>query len=222
MSDASIDELIEGLFGPDVCVAGKRLDTTLEPSFLFEEEAALVEGAIAKRRVEFAAGRQLAHEQLGQLGARSAALPVGADRAPLWPAETTGSITHTAGLCLVAVARVEHHAALGLDVEVTAPLKPKLWPSILTISERALLEGIGSRGALLSKVYFSAKESVYKSVSKAAGRVLEFQEVELKLSLVKGSFSARFVEGELAERLPVVGGRWRVTRDFIVTSAWPE
>jgi 4'-phosphopantetheinyl transferase EntD len=224
---AQLDGLTRGLVPEGVRLAAERLQEAAAADFRFAEEAAAVEGAIAKRQVEHAAGRRLAHELFDVLRAEGLAvaqapLLAGTDRAPVWPEGLTGTITHTRGLCMVAVAPVAELASLGLDVEVTEPLKEKLWPSILTVSERARLTGLGARGALLSKVHFSAKEAVYKAVSKAAGRVLEFEEVELSVSLVKGTFEARFLDAELAVRLPRVGGVWRVTRDFIATSAWPR
>jgi len=223
----SNQSLLEGLLPASVKWSALRLEEGAPVAFCFPEEAAAVEGAIEKRRLEYATGRQLAHalfEEFASAGhaLSSGPLLAGSDRAPLWPAGLAGTITHTRGLCAAAVALASDLPSLGLDVEVTAPLKEKLWPSILTISERALLMGIGSRGALLSKVYFSAKESVYKTVSKQAGRVLEFQEVELSVSLVKGTFTARFLDAALAAQLPAVGGKWRVQRDFIATSAWPR
>lgn len=219
---AEIEKLFEGLLPGDVSWRAERLGEDDEVSFRFSEEAAAVEGAIAKRQIEHARGRHLAHALLDRLGASDGPLLTSSDRAPLWPEGFTGSISHTQGLCAAAVVEAAKLTSLGLDVEVTAPLKEKLWPSILTVSERALLSGIGARGALLSKVYFSAKEAVYKAVSKEAGRVLEFQEVELMVSLARGSFEARFVDPGLAARLPHVVGRWRVRRDFIATAAWPQ
>lgn len=222
----ALAELTEDLFPEEVLVAGERLDSTGDVSFRFPEEAARVEGAILKRRLEHATGRRLAHGLLDRLRANDPALGppspllAGADRAPVWPTGTHGSITHTRGICLVAVARTCDQPRLGLDVEVTAPLKDKLWPSVLTVSERARLRGLGARGRLLSMVHFSAKEAVYKLVARDVGRVLEFEEVELGVSLARGTFTATFLlDPDLVARLPQVHGRWRVTRDFVVTSA---
>lgn len=222
-------ELLGGLFPSHVLVASARLDPESLIECAFAEEAAHVANAIHQRQAEYAAGRRLAHGLLDQL--REAGTPMGQraplvteqDRGPNWPAGTTGSITHTIkqghGICLVAVAAAHDEPRLGLDVEPAVPLKEKLWPAVLTVSERALLTGLGGRGKLLSKVYFSAKEAVYKMVSRDVGRVLEFAEVEISLSMVRGTFDARFIlkEPPLVE-LPKVEGRWALTKEFIVTS----
>lgn len=222
--------ILAGIFPQHVLVASVVLDPSSSVECVFPEEAAHVERAIHQRQAEYSAGRRLAHDLMDQLRSRGAPLGAAAplitaeDRGPNWPTGATGSITHTIkdhhGICLVAVADVREEARLGLDVEPTGPLKSKLWPAVLTVSERALLEGLGQRGQLLSKVYFSAKETVYKLVSQDVRRVLEFAEVEISMSLARGSFSARFMLKEPAPvELPKVEGQWRITKDYIVTAA---
>lgn len=224
--DTSIDKLLDGLLPPTVRVAWQRLDDAVEPGFRFKEEAAHVEGAVAKRRVEFGAGRALFHrlhdellaeDAAGDALAPSAPLLVAADRGPLWPAGVVGSISHTKGLCVVALARTSDHPRLGLDVEVTAPLADKLWPSILTVSERARIKGLGARGPLLSKLHFSGKEAVYKWLSRDENRVVAFEEVELGFSLARGSFVTSLL---FDNALPSPSGRWRIGREFLATAVW--
>lgn len=245
MDETSIDKLLDGLLPPTVRVAWQRLDDAVEPEFRFQEEAAYVEGAVAKRRVEFAAGRALFHRLYDELLAEvapgegpgggagaagdalgpparqalapSAPLLVAADRGPLWPAGVVGSISHTKGLCVVAVARTSDHPRLGLDVEVTEPLADKLWPSILTVSERARLKGLGARGPLLSKLHFSGKEAVYKWLARDEQRVVAFEEVELGFSLARGSFETTLL---FDHALPKPEGRWRIGREFLATAVW--
>lgn len=217
--------LFDGLLPDDVRVAARTLDPAAEVTFRFPEEEAHVAGAVAKRRVEFATGRALAHELCDALGVEPAPLLVDERRAPIWPAGVHGSISHTypkagpqpagAGLCAVAVST--SRTQFGLDVEATAPLDRKLWPSVLTISERARLEGLGKRGALLSKVHFSGKEAVYKAIAARVGRVVGFDEVELGVSLARGTFEVTAMLKDGA-RLPRLAGRWRVGPDFIVTA----
>lgn len=209
-------ELLAGLLPPDVLVAARHLSADDEPRFRFAEEAAHVAGAIHKRQLEFAVGRELAHQLLDTCRPDAPSpLLVGPRREPLWPAGCNGSITHTKGLCVVAVSA--HRRFLGIDVEVTEPLDEKLWPSVLTVSERARLKGIGARGALLSKVHFSAKEAVYKAIAQTVGRVVDFAEVEIGVSLARGTFDVRPALKDGAE-LPTLSGQWRVTRAFIATA----
>ena len=212
--------LLEGLVPNDVLMTARSLGADDVPRFRFPAEAEHVAGAIHKRQLEFATGLELAHELIAEWRrgerdtTRAAPLLVGPRRAPLWPTGLNGSITHTQGLCVVAVGRRRY---LGIDVEVTAPLKDELWPSILTVSERARLKGLGSRGGLLSKVHFSAKESVYKAISARVGRVVEFAEVEIRVSLALGTFDVVPMLRE-AIVLPPLRGMWRLTRDYIATS----
>src|SRR3954466_8638481 len=76
-----------------------------EPSSpLFPEELPLIASAVEKRRLEFGRGRQCARAALRRLGVPDGPLPSGSQREPLWPAAAIGSITHTEGLCVAAVA----------------------------------------------------------------------------------------------------------------------
>ena len=223
MADPDLAALFEGLFPPTVRVAWRRLDPEVEPSFRYPEEDAEAGRAIAKRRVEFAAGRALFHELADDLRAGdpdlgpAAPLLPAEDRGPVWPAGLVGAISHTKGLCAVAVARAADHPRLGLDVEGTAPLRARLWPEVLTVSERARLEGLGQRGQLLSMLHFSGKEAVYKWLSRHEGRVVGFQEVELGFSLARGSFATTLL---FDSDLPPAEGRWRVGREFLATAVW--
>ena len=215
--------LFQDLFPATVRIAWRRLAEGEEPAFRFAEEAAQVEGAVAKRRIEFAAGRELFHGLCDELRAEDPDLAgpepllVAPDRGPVWPAGLVGAITHTKGLCAVAVARTADHPRLGLDVEVTEPLKQKLWPQILTVSERARLEGLGKRGVMLSKLHFSAKEAIYKWLARDEGRVVGFGEVEVGLSLARGSFETSLL---FESDLPEPEGRWRLDAEFLVTAVW--
>ena len=122
--------LLEGLVPNDVLMTARSLGADDVPRFRFPAEAEHVAGAIHKRQLEFATGRELAHELIAEWRrgerdtTRAAPLLVGPRRAPLWPTGLNGSITHTQGLCVVAVGRRRY---LGIDVEVTAPLKDELW-----------------------------------------------------------------------------------------------
>src|SRR5437667_3257012 len=66
-----------------------------------------IEQAVPKRRLEFAAGRQCAHEALRVLAPLDGHSPIGIalDRSPVWPPGFVGSIAHTQGFASAAVAR---------------------------------------------------------------------------------------------------------------------
>ena len=113
--------LFDGLFGRGIVVAENLVEHA--SGRLFADEQAGITSAVPSRRAEFVAGRTLARVAMRRLGLPPQALPVGPDRAPLWPANIVGSITHAAGYCAVAVgARCASSSApglrsIGLDLE---------------------------------------------------------------------------------------------------------
>lgn len=170
--------LVDGLFPPGV-LAGSAPVTDDEDG-LFPEERLLVTSAVAKRRREFAAARRCARALLLQLGEPPRPLLRSADRAPIWPADVVGSISHADALVAVAVARPALAAGLGIDVEPDAPLEPGLWSRICTAAELARLPGSDpeTRGRA-ARLVFSAKEALYKCVHPHVGRFIGFREVEI-------------------------------------------
>jgi 4'-phosphopantetheinyl transferase EntD len=143
-----------------------------------------VAGMTAPRRAEFSAGRQAARAALAALGA-AAAVPHGPDRAPVWPAGTTGSITHSATACLAAVMRGA--GGIGLDLEEDADLPAELWDSILLPEELARLGPDPGRAA---RLVFSAKEAAYKAQYAHSRRLFGFD--TLAVVLTDGGFTATF------------------------------
>lgn len=153
-----------------------------EPALRHEAERACVSRAVEKRRQEFATGRALAHELLSRLGVPDLPLLPAERRAPAWPEGVVGSISHGAGLCVVAVAQPGTCTALGLDIEGDAPLKRKLWRHILREEEqRELSELPDDEAGRRAKLVFSAKECFYKALSSQLTRVLAFEEVRLTI-----------------------------------------
>lgn len=116
------------------------------------------------------------------------------DRSPIWPEGTIGSIAHTRAeeraFCGAVVAHSFAARSLGLDVELEAPLEPKLWKRILREREVEWISGLpeAERG-FSAMVVFSAKESVYKCQHALSRTFLEFADVELG-PLDGGLFSA--------------------------------
>lgn len=181
-------------------------------------EAAAVAGAVERRRREFAAGRSAARAALVALGQPPFPIPMAADRAPVWPGGIAGSITHSAGACVAAVAEARLHRSVAVDLEPDAELDAALIDTVLTPAERAALEGRPDRLAL-ALVIFSAKECVYKAQYPLTGLLLDFQQVEVTLDLLSGGFV-----GVLSEDVPlapadrVMAGRWLRGAGLIATA----
>ena len=165
--------------------AGAVAFETREPlaaSTLLPEEQQFVARASPKRVHEFAAGRACARAALAQLGVTGVALPVGADRAPQWPAGTSGSITHTDGFCAAVAAATVDIRALGLDAEVFDSVKPHLWRRICAPEELAALQSADAAGAIAAAtLIFSAKEAFYKCQHFLTGQWLGFSDVTISV-----------------------------------------
>ena len=157
-------------------------------------EAASMARAVPKRRREYTAGRVLARRAAARLGVSPLELLAGDDRAPQWPDGLVGSITHTQDHVAVALARSEDIGGIGLDVEQAAPLPIRLWDSICTPEDLAMLSHYGDeleRG-LAAKVVFSAKEAAYKAQYLITQQFLGFSAMHIRLEPEANRFVATF------------------------------
>lgn len=211
--------LLEGLFA-----AGIRTSESMiagQGAALHPEEAAAVAGAVANRRHEFSAGRACARNAMERLGLPALALPMGSDRAPVWPQGLVGTISHDRTHCAAAVAlRSDGFLALGLDIEEAEPVEERLADDICTAGERDWLarQPAGHRGLLL-KAIFSAKECAYKCQYPLSGTLLDFQDLSLDLDMAGERFTAQFLKDALpfgcGDRL---AGRIRLSHGHIVSA----
>jgi len=178
-----------GLLPAGVLVRTRAVGDALDA--LPEPERALVARAVAKRRHEFATGRVLARELLGELGVRDFALLADADRVPLWPDGILGSISHARGLCVAAATQRGALVGVGIDVEDASAVRPELWRRVLRPDEERWLRAQPGASQLgLAAVFFSAKEAAYKAQFPLTRTRLGFQDVALELDLARGAFRA--------------------------------
>ena len=179
-----IETALATLFPTGVAVAACAV-ATADPGALWPQERDAIAGAVPHRLAEFTAGRQAARQALAALGHPAVAVPMGPDRAPLWPAGIAGSIAHAAG---IAAAAVRSGPPLGVDVEEDAPLSPDLWPVILSPKEQRTLPP-GDTGRQVRQV-FAAKEAIFKAQDPTTRAMFGFDAVDV--ALANGGFSATF------------------------------
>jgi 4'-phosphopantetheinyl transferase EntD len=190
---------------------------------LFPAEERFIAGAVDKRRREFATGRKCARDALGALGIEPVPIPPGQGGAPRWPAGVAGSITHCAGYRGAAVARTAEIAAIGLDAEPDDELPEGVLDVIALPGERARLRALSAAmpGVHWDRLLFSAKESVYKAWFPLTGRWLGFEEVDVSIDRVAGSFAARLLVPGLVvggSALDTLTGRWLADRGLLLTA----
>ncbi len=185
----TLADTLRGLLGPGFGIGVADPKAPAAP--LWPEEVPAVVKAVAKRRLEFAAGRQAARAAMANLGRSPAPIPMGADRAPVWPDGLVGSIAHCETACIAVVAHQDQIRAIGVDIESATHLPTDLWDTVCTPDECAWLnrQPASDRG-ILAKLIFSAKESVYKAQYPLTGQVIGFDEVEVSCKPGRSVFSA--------------------------------
>ncbi len=212
MDEAVCGAGIETLFPAGVVVVEAR--GTLWDAPLLPEEEGCVEGAIERRRRQFAAGRACAREALARLGLPPAPLLREADRSPRWPEGVVGSISHCDTRCAAAVARGGDFAGIGLDIERRGRLRDHLLPRVATPRERARLAAPGASQDLPT-LLFSAKESVYKCLARRLPRTLGWHDVEIDFGPgPRLGVRLLFEAAPLPTRLE---GRFTLTGDTVAT-----
>ena len=163
-----------------------------------------------------------ARRALARLGVEAGALVPHADCSPRWPDGVVGSITHTRDLCLVAVARRGRLASVGIDVERVTAATTDIEELVCTPAERRWLDAqaAAQRGANV-RLFFSAKEALYKCQYPLTKTYLDFQDVELAIG-GDGMFAARILGAAhvpLNRELAAVQGRWAWVGGLVVTTA---
>lgn len=168
------------VFGKD-CGLGIVRVGSVDPASLFPEEAASMARAVPSRWQEFAAGRAAARTALKLPGA----VPMGDDRAPVWPEGWAGSISHGGGWAIAVCKRGEW--LVGVDLEPDEDLPADILPDILTPAETWRL----GHDPRLARRVFAIKEAVYKAQFPLSREIFDFQTLDVVLA--DHRFSARFL-----------------------------
>ena len=190
----AMEVAIRASMPPGAVFAGGEIRYAQQP--LFPEEDAAVRNAVPKRRAEFRAGRTFARAALGELGVAPVPIVAGADRAPVWPPGVAASITHDATYCGVMAARVSDYAAVGIDIESSAPLDADLVHSICSATELGHGAALGDTLSVdFPKLIFCAKESAYKAYFSLTRTFLDFSDMEIRLSPRDGAFTGTVLAG---------------------------
>jgi len=210
--------MIQTMIGADVAVVAAPAEAY--PVGLLPTEAPAVANAVPARRREFTTGRVLARQAMTQLRLPQAAIPQAEDRAPIWPARVTGSISHDATLCVAAVAPRTRFKSFGIDVEANKPLDIDLIDIICT---RAELDWLSKQRpsdiTTLAKLIFSAKEAAFKCQYPHSGAMLDFHDLDLCFDLVKHQFTARFRTSAPPFKVKdILRGRFAIEADYIITT----
>lgn len=161
----------------------------------------------SRRLTEFVAGRACAREAVRRLTAKAMAPGMGSDRAPVWPEGIVGSISHCGDRAIAVVGAADRYLGLGIDLErpLSASEADEIAPLVLTDAER---QRLGTRlDEKVVSLVFSAKESLFKALSRLTGPIPFFAAFEL-VTLGKGTARFRLLQTQ--------SPRWHSNRVFAV------
>jgi len=171
---------------PDTVLLSTHFDSAQLTSDDFQRSAveapASIQRSVAKRQAEFLAGRVCARAALQRLEGLSFIPAIGEDRAPVWPAHITGSITHSTGRASAIVANKSHWRGLGMDLEnlLNAERAERLAGEILNPPElQRMAAGGHDQRALLVTLTFSVKESLFKALYPIVQQRFYFEHAEV-------------------------------------------
>lgn len=187
---------------------------------LFPEEEALVRRAVPKRRAEFVTGRLCARKALAKLGIADFPILMTEDRAPVWPRDIVGSISHAEGYCGAAVARTESVLGVGLDIERVGRLPREDWKHVCTGQELSWIESLGGQQQHVSlAIVFSAKECVYKCLYQLERHWLDFHDLAISIVRDTGEFEAELLKaaGRLHEQRGRYAGKYATRNGLVFT-----
>ncbi len=189
---------------------------------LYPQEHELTSRMAHKRYIEFLASRYCAKQVLDTFGVSEFPLLPNEHRAPDWPMHIVGSISHTKGRCLAVACLTENLRSIGVDVELSEPLKAELMSQIITArEEKQLLDTNSPYG--YAKLIFSIKESIFKCLHPIYQTWIGFKDVSIWLDFSNNSFSIT-QEKQITPLLPFsdLKGSWCFSDVFIYSCCWLE
>lgn len=186
-----------------------------DPGGLFPLERAQIINAAIVRQREYAAVRQLARTLFPEFGLGPCAIVNGLDRAPRFPRQVVGSLSHSRELALAVLAPRSDVAAIGCDVEPRLPLPDGVGDQVMSKRERTARAG---RPDWWDRLLFSAKEAAYKAQYNLSGQFLDFDAFTIAFDPAAPRFTA-ILQTPAGPLRPgdSFAGRYRVTESFIIT-----
>ncbi len=192
------------------------------PADLAPGEEAVLGGACAMRRWQFAAGRRCGRRALAALGRPPEAILAGPGGEPRWPTGVIGSITHCRGYAAAIATAALGWPGVGLDAEPHQPLSSRVLTHVASPDERAWIAGARGLGVCFDRLLFSVKESVYKAWYPLTSRRLGFADVRVAFHPLDRRWWARLLVARRTVHGEVIlgfAGRYAVDNGFVLSFA---
>lgn len=201
-------------------VVTTRSDRTVP---LFPDEERFVRNAVESRRREFATARACAREALTLLGRSPVAIPSGNRGEPRWPEGIVGSITHCRGYRAAALADSATFAAIGIDAEPHARLRPGTLSLIATANEVEWVQGRlhDSPGIAWDRLLFCMKEAAYKAWAPLVTASLGFRDAVVSLDPANQGFTVGLPDlnpAQAGRAYSSLAGKWLVSDGLMVAA----
>lgn len=152
-----------------------RFDIDLYNKFQIDKPDTLAK-AVTKRQAEYLAGRALAQHAFEHLKQDQVQVPMGQDRAPIWPPGIHGSISHTKGrvACLM-TKQAGHYVGIDIEKNLSENGLKSVKQVTLQPSERLFVSQYTELSeAQLAGAIFSAKETLFKALYPVVQRFFGF------------------------------------------------
>lgn len=250
MTKCNLNSLVDYLLPSDcvAVVARGPIEGALEA--LTPTESSATQSFSPPRAQEFAEGRWCARTALAMLAEKRRRVAsasegigrrddgeLGVHGAPVWSAGVVGAISHSASWRIAAVAAAQDVRGLGLDIEMCQPFSAEVAKTVLSPAERA------GTSEIEQLVKFSAKESLYKVWAPIMHCWLGFEDAEVTLNrcatpktlrqagtVQTGCIGFRLAPDKSRDLIRTCGirdlsgmcGRYLITEDFVLTTAWIE
>jgi enterobactin synthetase component D len=140
-----------------------------------------ISSACHKRQCEYFVGRYLASIAMSKFQLRDVDLLSDQHRAPQWPKEVLGSISHSNDYATCLVGRRSDFKSIGIDTQtrLSSERADRLISRILDKTEIEILHATALDAALGLTLCFSAKESIYKALFPHIGKFFGFAAAKL-------------------------------------------
>lgn len=170
---------------PNGLIAEARFSANAYDPILFDTHRiarpAQLAQASPKRQADFLAGRLLARAALERFGNGAPDIPIGPDRAPVWPTGGNGSISHGKGTCMVLVTRNDHLCGVDCEGIARGNALDAVMTQCLSASERDwVVRQTHQTKDVVASLVFSAKESIYKALAPRVQRFFGFECAEVQ------------------------------------------
>jgi enterobactin synthetase component D len=178
--------------------------------------------AVSCRKAEFLCGRQTAKRALIKLGSTQYAVPIGENRAPVFPPNIVGSISHShkSAICAVALSRDLEYVGIDLEHLIDSDLIDQIESQVITAAEKRMIFECGLSAQTGFTLIYSAKESLFKSLYNEVGAYFDFDAAKLIDVNVSSKQISFELTQTLAPNLPIgtrVSGQVTLHKNTVLT-----